>query len=204
MPSFEYDRRYVDWALGVLESYLLANEVYWHVDVIAPSGEPAYPMLTLEGMLLAMQRMRACSRGMAEQHEEETISLRLDVAHTRWRVAWEKKAQRGFMARLTMWLNFLEEYQERPEEHADRYRHEVRLRVFLEILGENLSRYDSRLVERLVRLDIELKTILIPGDFIWDDVIQTAFPEERYWYLYGRLPYALSSSTTGQIDISGG
>ena len=84
MPSFEYDRRYVDWALGVLESYLLADELYWHVDISAPSGEPGYPMLTLEGLLFALHRMQAYSGGLAEQYTMEKLSMGLEMAMGRY------------------------------------------------------------------------------------------------------------------------
>ena len=204
MPGFEYDRRYVTWALGVLHSYLLADELYWHVDIRAPSGEPAYPMLTLEGVLFALHRMRATSGGLVEQHTIEKLSVGLDVASVRWRVAWEKKVQRGFQARMMMWSTYLDEYHEQPEEHADRYQHEVRLRVFLEILGDSLSNDDSVLIDRMKGVDKQLKSILIPSDFIWEEEIKTTFPEERYWYLYGRLPYELPQSAGGQTDTSEG
>ena len=59
MPTFEYDRRYVEIGLELLESYLLADAAYWPVQLQPPSGEPPYPVLTLEGMLLSRQRLLA-------------------------------------------------------------------------------------------------------------------------------------------------
>lgn len=59
MPSAEYDLGYLKAGISALENYLLSNDLYWPVGASSPSGEPAYPRLTLGGLLLAQKRAHA-------------------------------------------------------------------------------------------------------------------------------------------------
>ena len=171
MPTFEYDRRYVEHGLELLESYLLADAAYWPVSIQPPPGEPAYPMLTLESVRLALLRLSAHRGLLAYEHQSTKLSLELETLHRHWTVAWEKKAHRALHARLTMWSNYLAEYNELPEGHADRYVYEVRLRVFIAILIQDCGIIDTQSQAHLLELDDFLKAVLVPGNFIWDDDI---------------------------------
>jgi len=204
MPTFEYDRRYIEWGLSILESYLLSKAAYWPVDVVAPAGEPAYPMFTLEGMLLSLQRLQAHNEQLGQQSQVDKFVLELEFTRNRWKVAWESKAKSGFVARLRMWQGYLEEYREQPYAHADRYRYEVRQRVFLELLQLNISDQDPSLTNSLLVPDGFLITVLSRSEFIWEKELIGAFPEKVYWYLYGILPYALPSGDAITHRMTGG
>jgi len=196
MPTFEYDRRYVERGLELVQDYLLSEAAYWPVDFQPPIGEPPYPLLTLESLLLSMHRMLALQGNLLEEVQTTKLSLALDAIHDRWRVAWEKKAIRACQARFRMWCTYLEEFIEHPEAHADRYVYEVRLRVFLALLEEDCVKIES-LKESLSGLDTYLRTVLIPGKFIWADELQKGFPVENFWYLYGTLPNSPGISSIG-------
>lgn len=187
MPSYEYDRRYVERGLEQLERYLLAEAAYWPVDFQPPTGEPPYPLLTLEGLMLSLHRMLATQGNLFEETQTAKLSLGMDGIRNRWRVAWEKKATQAYQARLHLWRNYLEELNDIPEAHADRYGYEVRLRVFLALLEEDCVRNET-LRETLIGLDAYLRTVFIPGRFIWAEELQKGFPADGYWYLYGALP----------------
>ena len=197
MPTFEYDRRYVERGIDLLESYLLAEAAYWPLDIKPPSGEPPYPMLTLEGLLLARQRMLAHRGNLSYENQVTKLSLALETIQSRWQVAWEKKTEQAYHTRLTMWGNFLEEYWAAPESNADRFAYEVRLRVFLTLLENSNSRINPGQVGLLSRLDGYLKIVLYPGKFIWEDNYQACFPNEKFWYLYGDLPLLLPEHLSG-------
>ena len=100
----------------------------------------------------------------------------MDTIHNHWMVAWEKKATRAYLARLNMWRNYLEEYQELPETHADRYPYEVRLRAFLTLIEKDRGKIDTDAGESLLALDNFLRAVLTPGNFIWGDEIKSEFP----------------------------
>jgi hypothetical protein len=202
MPTFEYDRRYVERGLEILEDYLLADDGYWPIGTPAPAGEPAYPMLTLEGLKLSLLRLSVYRGRLTFEHQIEKLAFELDILQKRWAVAWEKKAQRAYHARLAMWGNYLEEYSSLPDVHADRYVYEVRLRVFLAILTQDVGALDTGMHPALPPLDDFLKATLLPGKFIWDEELQVVFPADSYWYLYGRLPIIIPSQSYGSDPIS--
>jgi len=197
MPTFEYDRGYVERGIELLESYLLADAAYWPMDIKSPSGEPPYPMLTLEGLLLSRQRLLAYWGYPTDESRAMKLSLALDNIKNHWKVAWENKSARAYKTRLTMWRNYLEEYWGSPESHADRYAYEVRLRVFLTLLSNSNRMVDPSKDGLLTRLDGFLKSVLKPGIFIWGDDTKAGFPLEDYWYLYGNLPALLPEHLTG-------
>jgi len=203
MPTFEYDRRYVERGLEMLESYLLADSAYWPMNTQAPLGEPAYPMLTLEGLKLSLLRMSAFRGRLVYEYQTQKLTSELEAVRKRWAVAWEKKAQGAYRARLTMWGNYIEEYRDLPEAHADRYIYEVRLRAFLSILEQDVGTFETNARAQLSVMDTYLNSVLVRGKFIWDDNYRASFPAEEYWYLYGLLPPHISDRSRGTEKISG-
>ena len=201
MPTFEYDRGYVEKGIELLESYLLADAAYWPMDIRPPAGEPPYPMLTLEGLLLSRQRLLAYRGDPINEDQAMKLSMAVDNIHNHWQVAWENKSARAYKTRLTMWENYLEEYWGAPESHADRYAYEVRLRVFLTLLSTISGMVETDKSGELTRLDGYLKMLLIAGQFIWGDDIQAGFPAQEYWYLYGSLPASFPGHLPG-LDIT--
>ncbi len=186
MPSAEYDLGYLKAAIITLEPYLLSTELYWPIGVRSPAGEPDYPRMTLGYMLLAQKRAHARDLSMEQQSELARIDEQIDELRSRWRVAWERKAGRGFSARLRLWNNFIEDYRERPSANVDRYGYEVERRVMLHLLHDEAEAIPAAESELLIGLDKLLRAVLIPGEFIWDPELQSGFPQETYWYLYGR------------------
>ena len=75
-----------------------------------------------------------------------------------------------------------------PESQYDRYAFEVGRRVQLELLQGESETIPTSSFELLESMDLILKTLLIPGQFIWDAELQEGFPRVTYWYLYGNLP----------------
>jgi uncharacterized protein YukE len=176
MTSVEKDRAFIEAGVPELEDYLLSDELFW------PVSARGYdlPRLTIGGLLLARTRLEA--RG----EQIETLMARLDAVRSKWRVAWETKAGREFQSRFGLWGNYLSDYRQNPEGHADAYPHEVRNRAILQLLRSELP---DTLPERkaLFSLDSLVHSNLSPGDFIWEADIQSGFPREEYWFLYGTL-----------------
>jgi len=191
MPSPEYDLGYLKAGIEQLESYLLSSDVYWSIGARAPAGETPYPQLTLGGLLLARLRAQFSIKTSTQQVELEELSGRLNDLRTRWRVAWEGKASKEFYARLNLWKNFLEEYRANPETQYDRYKYEVTRRVMLHLLGAETENIRQAQRDLLASLDLLLHTVFVSGEFIWVISLTDSFPQEQYWYLYGRVPKSL-------------
>lgn len=186
MPSIQYDLEYLRAGLAVFEEYLLSNEIYWPLGAKAPAGEPAYPRLTLDGLLLAAQRLKARTLPPEQAADLADLERRLEETRSRWRVAWEAKATHGFHARLNLWRDFLQEYRESPENNLDRYPYEVKRRAMLQLLSLDAQPPQAE-IDMLRGLDGLLKAVLVPGDFVWEPELQSSFPPDPYWYLYGHL-----------------
>jgi hypothetical protein len=187
MPSAEYDLGYLRGGISALESYLLSNDLYWPIGAGSPSGEPPYPRLTLGGLMLAQKRAHARDLKLEQRDELARLDEQMDDVRDRWQVTWERKAGRSFQARLRLWNNFLEDYRESPSANADRYRYEAERRVMLHLLMDEAEIIAEADMELLEVLDKVVRSALVPGDFIWDAGLESGFPREPYWYLYGQL-----------------
>lgn len=187
MPSILFDLKYFEAGLDELEAYLLSDGLYWQTGASAPPGEPEFPSLTLGGLLLARQRLAAHHLDEAQQQLLNKLVDRLEISQTKWRVAWGRKAQRSFQARLTQWNNYLADYSAQPEAYAAQYPQEVRVRLMMELLQPLAEQIDPSALDLLHGLDALLRVQLQPGPFVWEATLADGFPSESYWYLYGHL-----------------
>ena len=188
MNSIEYDLGYIQAGLEVLEKYLLSDEVFWPLAANPPEGEAEFPRLTLDGLLLARARLFAYQVTSQQQERVERIGQELELIRSKWRSAWEKKAGECYRVRVRLWQDFLEEYQDNPADNASRYSYAVGYRVMLDLIQGELIQQNIAQAVILTSLDGYLKSVIVPGEFIWEAEIQAGFPPEKYWYLYGKLP----------------
>lgn len=186
MKSVEYDLRYFEAGLESLEEYLLTDDMFYPLAVKPPDGEPDYPRLTLGWLLLTGARLKGRDVDAVQKVRLEKAFTDFDRNRAKWRVAWEKKARHCFQTRARMWGNYLDEYRENPHDNADRYPYEVRLRVMLELLGGEFSQQQAE-ADMLRGSDGFLRAALVMNGFIWEKEIQEGFPQDKYWYLYGKL-----------------
>lgn len=186
MPTAEYDWNYLEAGLAAMNSYLQSPEVFWPIGIQAPRRENAYPQLSLGGLLLSRERLRArrlYSGETGPQHELQGLA----EARSRWPVAWERKANAEFPIRLNLWRNFLEEYRQNPAGQSGRYAYETGRRVQLHLLLPETRNLPSAYLELLSSLDGFHASIFLPGEFAWEAALAPGFPQDPYWYLYGSL-----------------
>jgi hypothetical protein len=186
MTSVAYDLNFLLSGIAALEDYLLSSELYWPLSARPPSGEPPYPKMTLGGILLALARVRDAELSPGERNQFERIEQQLRIMRDRWPVAWEAKARREFSARLRLWRDFLEDYFKDSDNNLDRYTYEVQRRVLLELLAPEIKEVKPEEPVLLQSLDGMLRAVFVRGEFLWDAGLVRAFPEETYWFLWGR------------------
>ena len=187
MPDPDYDLQYLEAGLSGIDEYLHSDEVYWPLQAVSQPGQPPYPQLTLDGLLLAVARLRARTLPFQQETQFQRLVSELETLRSKRRVAWEKKATHNFRARLTLWRNFLVELRDDPDAHADRYPYEVTRRVQLALLNEDARQRPAAEDDLLYTLDALLKALFVPGTFVWDSEIEPGFPRTDYWYLYGHI-----------------
>lgn len=168
MPTPQEDRRFLEAALVELKDYLLSDVLFY------PLTAPL-PRLTLGGLLLAQRRLHA-------YENVSPLDVQLDTLRTKWRAAWEKKAAQELGTRLTLWRNYLDDCRE-EEALLGNYPREVRWRVMLALLSAELPQDSAE----LNALDLRLRAKFRTGAFIWDEQLANQFPQDDFWFLYGKL-----------------
>jgi hypothetical protein len=172
------DRLYFEVGIQELTEYLLSDELYWPVSARGVD----LPRLTIGGLLLAQARLHAWHKHM----DIASLEDRMGAVRLKWRVAWERKAAREFQARLDLWQNYLSDYRYAPDRHADAYPQEVRWRTMLQLLLDQLPASSSGGAS-LAGLDRLLETAFLPGKFVWEPQLSSAFSQKEFWFLYGNL-----------------
>lgn len=182
-PNAAYDMRYLEAALEVLEDFLKSQEMYWNLAVTPPPGEPPYPQLSLGNVLLAWQRLQR-PLAVPQVQQRDTLGRALERLRQRYSVLWEQKARREGQMRARLWAQYVDELG-RHEEARAYYAHEVRHRTILELLREHASLAPAVLALS-DHADRRLRVRFVPGAFVWEPGIAPAFPQPRFWFLYGR------------------
>jgi hypothetical protein len=173
MTTFEHDSRFIETSLPQLQDYLLSDELYWPLD-------NSLPRLTLGALLLALRRVEAIDPSVAYRWQGQ-----MDPIRTKWRTAWEKKALKEIKNRLRLWSASIAEWQSASAMSRADYPGEVRGRVILQIL---LKEVDAPQEEAALNgLDHFLRASLRKCDFLWGPELEAAFPEDNFWFLYGKL-----------------
>lgn len=175
--------------LGDLEPYLLSNEIYWPLRPAGPHATP-YPNLTLGALLAVLHRLRAEQEALtpAQRAEYDRLTLAAEALRSRWAANFDRKAERELRARLDAWAHTLRDFEEHPDDRAN-YASAVNVRVMIELLLEALAeRPEAEMPRaRLAEHDARLRTMLIPGGFLWEPALAPHYPGDRFWYLHGRL-----------------
>ncbi|MEW5939205.1 MAG: hypothetical protein AB1750_06070 [Chloroflexota bacterium] len=163
--STEKDKAYYQEGIEQVEPYLLSKELYYPISARTTD----LTQLTLGGLLLTRARLGR-TPGLG------ALDSRLDSVRAKWRSAWDAKARREVRARSELWKDYLSEVRHDRRGAARQYSQNVRHRVIIALLGET-----SDLMDNYVR------SILVPGAFVWDGSLQGNFPPPDFWFLYGSL-----------------
>jgi hypothetical protein len=187
MPDFDYYRKYLEAGHQEAERYLLSNDLFWTLNIAPTFGEPGYPNLTLGTLLLYETYARTLARTGSELAALDKIQANIHAVRNRWQVAWERKAAWEFKSRLRKWGDALKEIRIDPEDHIPYYHYDVRLRVLIDLLQDEIREVNPEFQEHLDSLDLLLRALFSHGDFIWDPDLAEGFPTDKYWYLWGVL-----------------
>ena len=191
MSAKERDLRYIEGAIDELKTYLLSNEMYWPLSLGTLAGEDPFPPLTLGNLLLFRARLRGRLESGEMEHADEVsyleIEAQLDTLTQAWRVAWEGKLGREIKSRIEQWKSKLNEISADPANRSGYYKGDVRERVLIELLVDEIGEQAPAEVSLLPVLDERLRVLSIDGDFLWEEGLQEMFTIEKYWYLYRTL-----------------
>ena len=165
-------------AVEEIESYLLSNDIIW-----ARSGRPSLSI----GLISLNLRWLGPILESDDQARLQSVKSKLAAVRDRWRVAWERKAVVELRSRLNLWRGYLGDLERRPGLGSS-YPQEVRNRaISVDLLKAAGNQPEIKtLAASLDAVDRRLRENFQPGSFAWEQVPESAFPAEPYWFLYGR------------------
>lgn len=188
---YSYEVDFLRAGLKQLKPYLLSDEVFWSLGLRLLRSTPPYPQLTLGNLLLSKARLSGLQSGQAlsaeQQDEMESLNAELEKTHEDWQVAWMGKAQKEFELRLRQWARYLDELSQVPGRHTASFANAVRVRALLELLRGYLPDSVDGVRSEVGVLDQRLKRVTRVGEFIWEEAVKAAFPQDDYWFLYTEL-----------------
>jgi hypothetical protein len=167
------DVRLVHAASEELEPYLRSKVLYWR---ISGCNLP----LTPGNLLLGMRK----SQDLSNSPDTSCCSQIYDIIKSH-QSGWMEKLKREAKARLSQWENTLQDYKDEGITYSG-YSYQVRVRVILELLCQELQFPDISLENKLEKMDDELRRMIEPGDFIWDIALKNSFPADGFWLLYAK------------------
>lgn len=183
----EYDGFYLQAALGELEDYLLSQDLFWQLKGAITPDRTTFPQLTVGTLLLSLNCIRASQNSFPDEARLIRLENELQTVKAQWRFAWNMKVGREFTSRLRQWGNYLGELMLDPEEYSPYYGFEVRWRVVLELLKDEIDEIDPENLELLLTMDSSHRQFLNTGKFIWEEELIPGFDQQKYWYLWGNL-----------------
>lgn len=167
------DRKLILSSPDELEPYLSSKVLFWRVQ---GSSLPLCP----GNLLLALKKYRS-----QDFSPTEAIAV-IDNVIKRKQQAWENKAGAELTNRIEQWKNLVEEFEEDSRIDAS-YRYNVRVRAIITLLDDALRYKKIDQEYKLAELDEKTRYLVNHGEFIWEDVLRSLFPEENFWYLYVKI-----------------
>ncbi len=172
-------------AVDSLQDYLLSSELYWPL-FVHPKEKVTGNLLqlTIGNLILTQARLQGYPWAAGPLSELTDANQKIAQTRERWKSAWIKKAVQEIPARIKLWRNYVEELCDQPHAQAASYPFQVRWRTALHFLEHEIAGKADMDLSSIKDLDLRLKRITRPADFVWEAEIESAFPKETFWYLY--------------------
>ena len=169
-----------------MDEYLRSQTLFW------PMMKGNLPRLTIGGYLMREHRL-----AKLEKLLDESQQIRLQDAIAQFNsaivekvVRFEQRAHKELHARLRQWGEYLKELGDKSLGMGDYYSSHVQTRLMIAVLIKRLEsppyELNQRVFDQLRVYDNLLGNYWTPGPFTWPSDWQPAYPEDHYWWLFGR------------------
>lgn len=169
-----------------MDAYLKSETLYWQM------GYSDMPKLTLGGFLLRRHRLLNLAELMNEDEwlvMEKAIAQFNDALSDKI-VRTEKRAHEELGVRSRQWGTYLSDVQRHAPQAAVNYATAVENRAMISAITAFLQtdpfQLEAHVLGNTEALDKALHNHWQPGEFIWPEEWQTAYPPDEFWWLYGR------------------
>lgn len=187
--DFARDLREARLMIENLETYVRGDELYQSVGGFFSK----MPSLTAGAVLMRLRRLHELHTYLDDAQRQTLAEIQQTFEGVRddWRKHYEDKLSREAYSRLNAMQNFFRECRDSLHNCSGMYRPEMLRRTIIEeIIFEmtQLKLADSDLAQQVRATDGKLRGVLRSDSFQWADVLRPAYPENTYWWLYGKPP----------------
>jgi hypothetical protein len=169
-----------------MDAYLKSDVLFWHM------SRSNMPALTLGGYLMRQHRLLLLRDllGQTEQADLSSAVAQYNSSLVEKIVRFEQKAHRELDARLRQWGEYLNDFDRDVAATTSNYSTAVEVRTMIISIADQLQlapyNLSQHVPEKVSLLDSHLRRIWEPGDFVWSNAWQPAYPKVEYWWLYGK------------------
>ena len=170
--------------------YVLSDMLYMSVEGGIFSSVNM-PQLTIGSFLLRLRRLNQLRDAMnvTQQAILDKALAQHDAVRKEWTVHYEEKMEREAQSRLKAMGEFFRECRENIKTCSSAYLVEASRRTVIEelvIVLDEQGVESGNLKSRIQHTDNELRSWVTAGEFLWSDMLLPIYPQERFWWLYGR------------------
>jgi hypothetical protein len=185
--AFDLDRdvRILSTMASNLTPYLYEQEMYGYL-----GGD--LPKLTLGGLLMRLHRLCRLDNVLSpeQQNQVQDARINFEAECSKWAVHYEHKLQHELLSRAQALIQFLDECGEDVPNCAASYPSQAEKRTMIEHLRAEAEEHEvlSEELDALVKqVDQKLRRVLQEGEFITDTRLQSVYPSDQFWWMYGYI-----------------
>lgn len=179
------DLKIITTMAGFVEAYLVGDLLFKPMPDL-----PGSPPLTPGNFLLRQHRLIALQERFLNTDQRQSLAEAVAQFDEETRIRsqkFEAKANRELKNRTHQWRDYLKEMEE--DFVPAFYKNQVETRAIIQTLVNRFedmpAAFDSDALELLAELDTQLRLRWRDGKFVWDEGWQPAYPQNKYWWLYG-------------------
>ncbi len=170
-----------------MADYLDSNVLYWNM------VKGNMPKLTLGGYLMREHRLTHLTSLLSEEEQERLTAALQEYkeAVTERIVRFETHAHEELGVRSRQWGSYIEDLHRDGVRVGVNYKTAVENRAMIEALVDRLETPPYQLNRaaygNLAMMDQGLKPYWKKDGFVWPEEWQPAYPQAKYWWLYGNI-----------------
>jgi hypothetical protein len=183
--SIDLDLKEVKAMVDNLVPYIYEDELYGKINMDSARLTPGSILLRLRRLGTLRGQMNA-----AQAAQYEKLNTQNEAIRKEWGVAYGKKMVKEAESRLRDLQTFIKECREDAKLCANAYNPEaLRRTIVAELIAALPSDIDQTALKASVSaVDSGLRRNIRETSFIWAQVLQPAYPQDTFWWLYGRPP----------------
>lgn len=183
--SIDLDLKEVKAMVENLVPYIYEDNLYGNINTDLARLTPGSILLRLRRLGLLRSQMNESQATLYDKLKAQNENVRKE-----WGVAYGKKMVTEAESRLRDLQTYIKECKEDPKLCANAYNPEaLRRTIVAEIMNALPAEIDkSALKNTLGAVDRGLRSNIRETPFIWAQTLQPIYPQDNYWWLYGRPP----------------